>query len=549
MLLLNNLKTSVIRFFPSKSAFPKIPRANFHAAHKTNYNKLSIPSGLATIDKPHVESRLKEQSNKNRELILQILKLTTTRRETNSYLNKYAIFEDSDERGAPITRLLFFKIKGNLLDYSAHDLSKLTKTFSHIKELGGQPVLILDPDHLLPTATAASASSFKAFKSYLYEQFNYINSLNANDGFKFAPLPTVLTHDFDNKLNVELPHETFINQKNLPVLFPILYDYVSSMQYIVNSTDFIMNVLAEIDKNPTRYSIEKVVFVDKSGGVPSIERSNNSHVLINLRHEFEEILGELQIGHIAFPERQIHIDNLSNFRKILGCVEGEQNRNMTGIITTLEIAIEPIGTNPIIFNMLTDRPLISSSLPTGKINSQIAQRISKTSIIKNGVHIHEISKISQLDLIKFKGLIDDSFKRPLDLQHYLNRIEKNLLKIFIVGDYDGIAIVTNEFSKSTGIHVPYLDKFAISRKSQGILALADIIWNLLKHSYGDELLWRSRKNNPVNSWYFQRSSGSFNLKNEFKVFWLTDSKSPKVNPEKLKAYIEIGEMIKPSWEK
>ncbi|KAH3681587.1 hypothetical protein WICPIJ_007461 [Wickerhamomyces pijperi] len=540
-MVLASLRASIPRLFPSKSAFHGIPNAKLHVTHIANYNKLSIPSGSGGVK---IGNKLKENSNKNRELILQILKLTTTRRETNSYLNKYSIFDGSGGTNT-VSRLLFFKIKGNLLEYPSEDLVKFTKTLSHVKKLGGQPVLILDPDHLLQNTSAP----FKAFNNYLYEQFNYLSSLNAShDEFKLIPLPTVLTHDFEQKLNVEIPHDIFVHQKNIPVLFPILYDFVSSKHFIVNSTDFITNVLSQIDNSPDSYTIEKVVFIDKFGGVPSIERSNNSNVLINLRHEYEEILGELQIGHIPFPERQIHIDNLNNFQTILNCVKSPENINMTGIITTLSIATEPIGTNPIIFNMLTDRSLISSSLPTGKINDQIARRISKTSIVKNGVSIHEITKVSDLDLTKFKALIDDSFKRPLDLQHYLDRISKNLLKIIIVGDYDGIAIVTNEFSQSTGLHVPYLDKFAISRKSQGILALADIIWNLLRQSFGDELLWRSRKNNPVNSWYFQRSSGSYNLSNEFRVFWLTNTKGTRLSNQKLTAYIEIGEMIKPSWE-
>ncbi|KAH3676301.1 hypothetical protein WICMUC_002097 [Wickerhamomyces mucosus] len=511
-----------------------IPIGKFHSSRCIKFKKLSIlDSG---------DTKLYERSKENRRLILDILKLTTTRRETTSYLNKYSTF-DNPNASHHITRLIFIKIKGNLFDYPFDELSKLTKTLNYMKQLGGQPVIVLDPDYLLHN----SKNTFKTFENYLINQFNYLNNIST-DGLKFMPFPTVLTQDFEHQLKVDIPEEMFRNIKNIPVLFPILYDNITSRQFIINSTDFFINIFRYIDSKTDAYSIEKLIVIDTHGGIPSIERSNNSHVLINLNQEFNQILAELNIGHLSLADRKVHIENLTSFENILKSIKKEQNKTLTGIITTLDIATENLNANPIIYNILTDRSLISSSLPTGRINSTIYERISKTSIIKNGLIINEITNLNQLDLIKFKDLIDDSFKRPLDLNHYLERISKNLIKIFIIGDYDGVAIVTLEHSKSTGLKVPYLDKFAISRKSQGVLAIADIIFNLLKQEFGNNLLWRSRKNNPVNSWYFQRSTGSYNLKNEFKVFWLTNIRKPIYNERTLNAYIEIGEMIKPSWE-
>ncbi len=51
-----------------------------------------------------------------------------------------------------------------------------------------------------------------------------------------------------------------------------------------------------------------------------------------------------------------------------------------------------------------------------------------------------------------------------------------------------------------------MDKFAVSPDSQGI-GVADILWKRMKHDYPN-MLWRSRAENPVNNWYFERSSGS-----------------------------------------
>jgi len=72
----------------------------------------------------------------------------------------------------------------------------------------------------------------------------------------------------------------------------------------------------------------------------------------------------------------------------------------------------------------------------------------------------------------------------------------------VAGDYEGAAIVTAElpFKDSSHSPIPYLDKFAVSSRSQGSGSVADIVFNVLTTMFPDDLIWRSRKTNPVNKW-------------------------------------------------
>ncbi|KAG7712470.1 hypothetical protein KL950_000341 [Ogataea haglerorum] len=189
----------------------------------------------------------------------------------------------------------------------------------------------------------------------------------------------------------------------------------------------------------------------------------------------------------------------------------------TGLITTPAIATLRHGTrttNPIIYNVLTDRPIISSSLPvnlkkTPQLNTTVIRRGTPLTIHLSddqpdgkGIDLLEFDRQKIVDLNKLTHLINDSFGKTLDLEHYLSRVNGNIAAIIIAGDYEGGAIVTWE--SAGGRRVPYLDKFAVLRKLQGIPGIADVVFKSLLLTYPDELLWRSRKNNPVNKWYFDR---------------------------------------------
>lgn len=303
-------------------------------------------------------------------------------------------------------------------------------------------------------------------------------------------------------------------------------------------------------------SVEKVVFVDEVGGFPSVERSEGSHVLINLLQEYEDIRNELQNElELSKEERTTHLANLEEMKELL-----DRSPDITGILTTPEMAAreeeKQVGkeTNPIIYNILTDRPTISSSLPvslrrTPQLNTTVVRKGISISAFQSpdpdhGLDLRDMERKGKVDLSKLKHLIDDSFGRDLNMNHYLNRINGRVAGLIIAGDYEGGAIITWEDLGCRS--VAYLDKFAVIKKLQGIPGIADVVFKAMLKMFEDELLWRSRKNNPVNKWYFERSKANYSIDNTQWRLFFTGKKNLTISD--LKGYIKVCGSIEPSFD-
>lgn len=146
-----------------------------------------------------------------------------------------------------------------------------------------------------------------------------------------------------------------------------------------------------------------------------------------------------------------------------------------------------------------------------------------------------------------KALLEQSFGRTLDEESFYQRLEHNLDYIIIAGDYVGAAIVTNEPCPASSplSSVSYLDKFAVLPSHQGD-GTVDFLWVALHdESYGlghpfsinpnggkegkgegRDFVWRSRSNNPVNKWYFERSTGHVRI-GSWVLFWCDAEKRLK----------------------
>lgn len=547
-----------------------------------------------------------------RDLILSILKSTTTKREAKNYLQKYQNqFSDGEsnfhnplkdghltkaenQRDLFITRFLrnqnpFLNIyeddetklqkiplrialvKLSLLDESPETWKGVSETFKRLVTLGISPIIILDHDHL-------SQKDFKTNAAYMMKQ-----------GYKLL-LQLSLTSDEGTTVESMILRSLFVDQCQqmklssleqlliplyqgiIPIVQPLQYNVTNGSQNFVTSNEALCTVCSELLEHPELLTIEKVIVIDKLGGIPSIERNQTSHVYINLSQEYSDIVSELFIGFLDPATRDKHLDNFKTMNKILTLAKLKSATNeATGIITTPEImSLNDDELNPIIYNVLTDRPIISSSLPSTHLRTPEVS----TSIIKKGFEVIVIDEHSVEGELTFKklvtsGLIDenrifelmnDSFGRKLDVHSYIERINENLASIIIVGDYVGAAIITWE-KLTNGEKVAYLDKFAVASEYQGLPSLADIIFKLIYRCHQSELLWRSRKNNPVNKWYFDRCRGSFSADDSnWKLFFTgeifdgrmglkidgTQLNQVDIN-EKLRLYAELVERIEPSF--
>lgn len=162
--------------------------------------------------------------------------------------------------------------------------------------------------------------------------------------------------------------------------------------------------------------------------------------------------------------------------------------------------------------------------------------------------------MDKIDIPKLTELLEASFGKILDTEPFYARMQRDLDFCIIAGDYQGVAIVTNEYPDPSSTSYPpsspikaisYLDKFAVLPSLQGD-GTVDFLWGALRDEsfglgvadalnpnvgglqgkgVGKDLVWRSRGNNPVNKWYYERSNGFFKIPPPkgsnvgFSLFW------------------------------
>ncbi|KAI3406392.2 ARG2 [Candida oxycetoniae] len=479
-----------------------------------------------------------------RNLILSILKSTTTKREARNYLTKYQsqfsfpdlefqkfnnfsdeittslsqrdnqrdlfvkrflnnqnpflnIYDEEETKLNKIPlRLAIFKIKFQSI--TMKQWRGIAETFKRLITLGVSPIILLDYDHL-------PNESFKKNELYMINQANKMLSILGKPEEPGDLRATVLRNVFNTKQS-ESESESNVTidtlesiliplyQGIIPIVQPISYNSLTAKQEFLKCDTLLSSLCSALIANRTTnlLSVEKIVMIDPLGGIPSIERNQTSHVFINLSQEYSDILSELYIGHIDPKIRNLHVNNLNSMNEILTFIRKKSgNDETTGIITTPEImSTNDDQLNPIIYNVLTDRSIISSSLPS---TSKRTPPLS-TTIIKKGANVQIFDKTTfpkeltferlfaekLVDKDRLVNLLNDSFGKQLKVEEYFKRINNHLATFILVGDYDGAAVITYEEDRG-GNKIAYLDKFAIAKKNQGL----PVKRNLLKMSQAE----------------------------------------------------------------
>ena len=372
-----------------------------------------------------------------------------------------------------------------------------------------------------------------------------------------------------------------------------------------------------------RVSLDRVIILDPLGGIPSTDRSHRAHVFVNLEQEYELIRDDLLKStnitrnelrqtetielnenatsklmptkrsskivekEVATPSMlppvapmneidvSAHLENLDLMRNALGLLPPSSS----GLLTTPEEAAnirhtssEPsrnpgVGTrrrrNPLIHNLLTDKPVFSSSLPSStSVPATFVKRGMPVSIIpdprirpwKPPTPSSPSLQLSdpRIDLARLIHLIEDSFDRTLDVPHYLSRIDGHIAGIIVCGEYEGGALLTWE-PPHPGCGpermVPYLDKFAVLKRSQGAGGVADIVFKaMVKECFPEGVCWRSRRDNPVNKWYFERAKGTWKMpRSNWTMFWTTEGLEGGTQGGVFRDYEAVCKNVMPSW--
>lgn len=553
----------------------------------------------------------------SKNVILSVLNSTATKREARDYLAKY-----TDGSGRQNHCLLLIRHLQNISHKNLHNLSG---TITRLRMLGLKPICVIPPS------------------SHVDKQAESWDKLLSLAELKPLHLYDSLTLDSDGSLESVLQSQRSVFEQSdrlVPILRPYMYDKSTARQSMVpESTSFLRGLCG--DGIPY---IDKFFILNNIGGIPSNERQENSHVFINLSQEFNHISKSLsnQLDKLKRrePSSEDLMDRMAVHMKeeefsllelkckehledlqLMNVVLSKLSNSSTGLITTTRAAsLAHNSNNPLLHNLLTDRSLISSSLPRfkkrheslesnddhawyelpGDLDEEAREReirdtnhvkmtenmqdaIFVTTVFKKGIHIRvynestltaensvglpdtpynysDYDNDSKLNLSKLKRILDQSFGRELDLKHYMNRINGRIASVIVIGNYEGIAILTYEGPPDN--EFVYLDKFAVMPHLKGSLGISDIIFNLMFKLFPKELLWRSRRDNVVNKWYFQRSVAVMDLSmdlfdgnrlpSQFKLFYYGDPEAAFKsfnNKDRLKEYARYVRDIKPSWAK
>jgi len=275
---------------------------------------------------------------------------------------------------------------------------------------------------------------------------------------------------------------------------------------------------SEVDLTPLRLMI-----INREGGIPSYARSGYPHLLINLDSEYPYIRETFNE-----PWQGSHPTALKNLALARTCLSYMPP-------TSSAVVVSHRSPKSLIANLITNKPIVSSSLPHALLQGNRKLTPHTPTLLRRGLPIQVIKTMSGLDRPKLNALLEQSFGRTLNEDAFYRRLENHLDFIIIAGDYAGAAVVTREYVGDTPIS--YLDKFAVLPSHQGD-GTVDFLWVALHdESYGlglpssvnahggkegqgegQDLVWRSRVDNPVNKWYFERSTGHLRLGN-WVLFW------------------------------
>lgn len=128
-------------------------------------------------------------------------------------------------------------------------------------------------------------------------------------------------------------------------------------------------------------------------------------------------------------------------------------------------------------------------------------------LVQRGERVRCLASFDDADRDRLRTLLESCFQRKLDPDYFS---KKACYRLYLSDSYRATAIITVEGE------IPYLDKFAVTKEAQGI-GLGAALWLRMR---GDlpRMFWRSRSENPINPWYFERSQGSYRT-DVWTVFW------------------------------
>jgi len=476
-------------------------------------------------------------------------------------------------------------------------LNGIAKTLASLSRLSMAPCVVLEEDH---------QSEDIAYREKLQMAADHLVAAIDNAGESGARrVDNALSLAPDGRPRVFMRKLLTrpLRRGRIPIVLPVAYSEQQQNAVQITSNEALLALTRELsrgvvktrpDEHPETQpqgllstwkpiSLDRIIVVDETGCIPSPKSVDQKHVFVNLAQEYSALQEELRSstgGNVSLK----HATNLKMFRDALRMLP----HSSSGLLTTPSEAantskqadeqVAGVGTrrqkNPLIHNLLTDKPAYSSSLPSGRLAHDNQSSSATTStFVKRGMPLILLPnpdaqvwtaastprlKLTdpRIDLDRLVYLIDDSFNRTLDVEAYLKRVNDRIAGVIIAGEYEGGAILTwetprlpNASDSDTARLVPYLDKFAVLKKSQGAGGVADIVFNaMVRTCFPNGVCWRSRKDNPVNKWYFERSRGTWKIPNtNWTMFWTTPDLLSDEKKQVFLDYESVCRTVMPTW--
>jgi len=483
-------------------------------------------------------------------------------------------------------------------------LEGLVKTLSQLVKLDVRIVLVLDSGQDASSNVKARRTAYAAQAERLLQALRQ----HSPDASRFITGALEIASGADGD-NVSVATPKLILEPLKRGIIPIVPSlaYTPSGQLVCAELSDVVAALTEElsgqhgegetgEQGPYETSLDRIIVLDTVGGIPSKDRGDKAHVFINLKQEFEGIEKEMsEYTNVCSKNEssQVYTQHKRNLRTLDRCLAKLSSASSGLIISPHEAASSSqvdgerdstigAGTrrqrNTLIHNLLTNKPMVSPSLPTARLSSNqtdvgFASPVTTetATLVKRGMPLTiipaadrslgwqhpasgrttlDLDNDPRIDLPRLVHLINDSFRRKLDVQQYLNRIKGTVAGLIIAGEYEGGAILTWEQPPGTSDPhhlVPYLDKFAVLQSSQGSAGVADILFQAMVRScFPNGVCWRSRKDNPVNKWYFERAAGSWQIPGtNWTMFWTGEG--VVVDEQRWEDYVGVCRSVVPTW--
>ncbi|KAL7421367.1 Amino-acid acetyltransferase, mitochondrial [Cryptotrichosporon argae] len=466
------------------------------------------------------------------------------------------------------------KIQGPFTDTQ---LASICRAMSHLQKLGLVSVIVVDRDDIPPVQSAEPAAAHAHRTMVLRDVERVVHYLGRARAPARPVLASVARLQDDGAVCVDdegLDHvRRAVDEGEIPILLPVALDDHCRSRRV--SADSVLCALAKsmsasaasgapptapvpaaeqshdaaeqphdaaAPTTPTPTAApalapaqpradltpHRLLIINREGGIPSYARSGLPHLSINLSSELAYITRTFQ------PHwRATHPTALSSLALADACL-AHLPRSASALVMSHR---SPAA---LVANLITNKPAHSASLPHALL-TQAEGRITRDTptLIRRGLPVRVLRNLADVDAPALTRLLEHSFGRTLDANAFYARLARDLDFVIVIGDYAGAAIVTTE-GVTAGQAICYLDKFAVRPAHQGD-GTVDFLWVALRdetyglglldaanpsegslagHGRGRDLVWRSRADNPVNKWYFERSNGFVtSADGKWRMFW------------------------------